>query len=205
MATKTKTVTLDDVLAAVGDVGGKVDKLDARVAGLETRVTVIEGRQSAAPRPQTVTPPPAQATQAAPPPGAPATAPQPETQYAERQWGTCAQIGITKTRSLGRWKINFYLYGERKPASTYASAANELMNFLGEVFPEISKEHFAENRFLELNAELRKTNPNGVHEDKFNMQPFAVEWFDTPKKAVKFSDGSVKMSSFRYAERVRPL
>ena len=119
------------------------------------------------------------------------------------QRATCAEVGVSKTRSLNKWKINFHMYGERKPASVYGHGGyNDLMRFMAEVWPELSPDHFSEEQFNHENKKVRDATPDRTYEARYTLsRPFVVEWYDGPP--VKMSDG--RMMVFRYAERVYPI
>jgi len=150
-----------------------------------------------APLPGIGNPPPVPPSKVAPP--GQETWAQPQQ---ERQQGKCAEIGITKTRNLNKWKINFYMYGINKPASFYARDGYEqVLRFIGEVWPEANADLFSEERFNDRNKETRDRNPDRVHEDRYTVAPFLIEFTDSAPKQM---ENGMKIS-FRYAERVRPL
>jgi hypothetical protein len=112
---------------------------------------------------------------------------------------TCAQIGVTKTRSLSKWKINFYVDGEGRPASAYARRAGEFASLIQRargVWPEISPDHFSTELFTQRNKEWQEKGSEGNYEELFIApQPFLVEWYEQPG-----NDGK----TYAYIERVYP-
>jgi hypothetical protein len=112
---------------------------------------------------------------------------------------TCAQVGITKTRSLSKWKLNFYVDGEGRPASAYGRRQGEFASLIQRargVLPEISPDHFSQETFTQRNKEWQAVGNEGNYEEVFIApQPFMVEWYEKPA-----DDGK----TYAYVERVYP-
>lgn len=116
--------------------------------------------------------------------------------------GECALIGITKTKMTGRWKVNFYPRGSAgRPASAYGPRTGDyvtLIALLGEVWPEISDDHFSNEEFYTKDAEIKKqTDGKGFYEARYTAPPFMVEWHE--------SSPDVQGRTWAYVDRVYPL
>lgn len=175
--------TLGDVLGAVKDVGGRVTALTNKVDSVERRVTALEKAPAMKPRVVQQQPAPTNGRQA------------PEVVYAQPQaqdegedeaiqagnWekvirtSRCYKLGVTKTRIRDSWKLKLYMRGQRRPATVigWDGTAN-LIEFMREVWPEISEDHFDEETFKE--ADEGKDIPV---EFQFDNVHFLVDWFRT--------------------------
>jgi len=113
---------------------------------------------------------------------------------------TCSQIGLTKTLSLSKWKLNFYVDGEGRPASAYGRRQGEFASLIQRarvVWPEISPDHFSTELFTQRNKEFNDAGNEGNYEELFIApQPFTVEWYEKP-------GGNGK--TYAYIERVYPI
>lgn len=113
---------------------------------------------------------------------------------------TCAQIGITKTLSLSKWKLNFYVDGEGRPASAYARRKGEFASLIQRargVWPEISPDHFSNETWTQRNKEWQAEGQEGNYEELFIApEPFMVEWYE------QVAQGNGK--TYAYIERVYP-
>lgn len=137
----------------------------------------------------------------APPAPAQSVAPSGEWQKALAR-ATCAEVGISKTRSLNKWKILFYLRGVRKPAALYGHNGHaDLIRFMSEVWPEITDDHFSEEQFNHENKIVRDLTPSATYTARYTVSPFLVDYYDGPPK--RMDDG--RMMTFRYAERASVL
>lgn len=117
------------------------------------------------------------------------------------QTSTCAEIGISKTRSLNKWKLLFYMYGVKKPAAVYSADWSDLVRLVAEVWPEISPDHFSEETFNARNKEVRDKNPDFTYVARYTVpEPFNCVWYDGPP--TEMSDG--RKMTFRYCEQVHP-
>jgi hypothetical protein len=196
MATQSSTkakasTTLDDVLGAVKGVGQRVDKLTGKVDAIDKRVTVLEAQPQLKTRiVQQQGNGHGQAVQAAP-----VVAPAPQVVYVPARpqdegedeaiqagiWekviktSRCYKIGVTKTRNRDSWKLKLYMRGQRRPATLIGwDGTAELVEYMKEVWPEVSDETFDEGTFAaqdkgkDIPVEFQY---DGVH--------FLVDWFRT--------------------------
>lgn len=113
---------------------------------------------------------------------------------------TCAQIGLTQTLSLSKWKLNFYVDGEGRPASAYGRRKGEFASLIQRargVWPEISPDHFSLELFTQRNKEWQGQGQEGNYEELFVApEPFMVEWYE------QVAQGNGK--TYAYIERVYP-
>lgn len=116
------------------------------------------------------------------------------------QTSTCAEIGVSKTRSLNKWKLLFFMYGVKKPAAVYSADFADLIRLVAEVWPEISDGHFSEETFNQRNKEVRDKNPDFTYVARYSVAPFNCTWYDGPP--TEMSDG--RKMTFRYCEQVHP-
>ncbi len=145
------------------------------------------------------------------PPAATSTAPAvvPDNQHAA--WNVeiiksrCSQIGITKTLSMTqKWKLNFYVDGEGRPASAYGRRRGEFASLIQRVrgvFPEISPDHFSEESWTQRNKEFLGQGNQGSYEELFFApEPFWVEWYEKPG-----TDAQGRARTWAYVQRVYPI
>ncbi|MBN1991336.1 MAG: hypothetical protein JW953_01435 [Anaerolineae bacterium] len=144
--------------------------------------------------------PPAQPTAPSPAPAQPVARVVPDGQQWRKEIykSRCSSIGISKTRSLNKWKLNFYVDGYYRPASAYSRMGiASLIQLARGVWPEISEDHFSNETFNQRNQEWQNAGNDNNYEEMFTApQPFAVEWYEKPG-----NDGR----TYAYVERVYPI
>lgn len=185
MATKAKTTTLEDVLGFMQGMDRKLDNLTVRVEALDKRVTVLEAKPElktrivqqggngqgpvARPAPKVVQRDPS---------------PQDEGEDEAIQSGTwekviktsrCYMVGVSKTLDRKHWKLKMYMRGYRRPATMVGfDGEAPLVEFMKEVWPEISLDTFDEQTFVD--ADQGKEVPP---EFQYDGMHFLVDWFRT--------------------------
>lgn len=110
----------------------------------------------------------------------------------------CIELGISKTRSLSKWKLNFYVEGYTRPACAYGrNGYQNLVQLVRGVFPEISGDHFSNELFAQRNQEWQKDGRESNYEETF-IAPhhFLVDWYEKPG-----NDGR----TYVYVDRVYPV
>jgi hypothetical protein len=111
----------------------------------------------------------------------------------------CSEVGLTKTRSLSKWTVKFYIDGYYKvPGAFSRHGAAQLVQLVRGVLPQVGLDHFSEANFNQRNQEWKEAHPNdeGNYIEKITApEPFIVEWYEWPG-----NDGRM----YAYVERVYP-
>lgn len=160
------------ILNAIQGVQTDVQGLKQDVQRIDQRVTALEGRSKALPR---------SAVQSQGQAARPAPVQTPTTSDNTEQWqktvnvSQCYRITISKTLKRNYWKVLYYLRGWKYPVySIGREGPGQLVEFLGEVCPQLTLDHFVEGDFQQMDTD---DDPPEIVALDVN---FKVQWYKLP-------------------------